>query len=406
MEPSSQPGRIPAEAAAPGPPAAVPAGAVSWVEVDLAALAGNVRAFRERLGPRCALAAVVKSNAYGHGVEHVAPVALAAGATQLAVVNLAEGLEVRALAGEDVPVLVLGHVPPGGLEQAVSADLELTVYEDELLRALEAAATRVGRPARVHLKLETGTHRQGLPLEALTPLARRIAASPWLELQGLTTHFADIEDTTDHGFAVDQIDRFREAATRLAAENLRPRALHTACSAAAILFADTHLDIARVGIGLYGLWPSRETMISARERGLGGLDLRPALSWKCVIAQVKEVPAGSYVGYGRTWRATRPSRIAVLPVGYYEGYDRALSGRAHVLVHGRRAPVAGRICMNMFMADVTDVPAARAGDVAVLIGASGDERVRAEDLARWADTIHYEITSRINPAVPRVAAAR
>ena len=197
--------------------------------------------------------------------------------------------------------------------------------------------------------------------------------------------------------------RFTEGVDRVAAAGPRPTVRHTACSAAAILFPRTHFDMARVGIGLYGLWPSRETLVSARERGLSGFALSPVMTWKALLAQVKDVPAGGYVGYGRTWRAQRRTRIAVIPVGYFEGYSRALSSRAHVLVRGQRAPVLGRVCMNMFMVDVTDVPGAAAGDVAVLLGRDGEETVSAEALAGWASTIHYEITTRVNPLLPRVA---
>ena len=380
----------------------LPPGTVTWLEVDLAALAGNVRALQARLADGARLGAVVKSNAYGHGVRLVAPAVLRAGAEVLAVGNLAEGLELRELVGPEVPVLVVGHVPPEGFPAAVGAGLELTVYDPDAVPALAAAARETGRPARVHLKVETGTNRQGLREEDLLLLARRIAAAEGVEIAGVGTHFADIEDTTDHSFAREQLARFRQAVARLEAEGIRPGSRHTACSAAVLLFPETHLDLVRAGISLYGLWPSRETLVSARERGLDEIELRPALAWKARIAQVKDVPAGEYVGYGRTYRATRPMRLAVLPVGYYEGYPRALSGRAHVLVRGRRAPVVGRVCMNMTMVDVTDVPGAAAGDEVVLLGRSGGEELRAEDLAAWAGTIHYEIVSRILPALPRV----
>src|SRR5580765_1035087 len=177
---------------------------------------------------------------------------------------------------------------------------------------------------------------------------------------------------------------------------------HSACSAAVLLFNRTHLDLARVGISLYGLWPSKETYVSCLERGKPSLDLRPVLSWKTRIAQVKDVPDGGFVGYGLTWRATRPTRIAVLPVGYYEGFNRELSGLAHVLVRGKRAPIRGRVCMNMCMVDVTDVPSAGLEDEVVLLGRQGDERVTAEQLAAWRGTIAYEIVSRIHPSVARV----
>ncbi len=386
----------------PARPAGLPPGTVSWLEIDVGALAGNVRAFAGRLGG-ARLAAVVKSDAYGHGVAVVAPAALRAGASWLAVWGANEGIPLRALVGPDVPILCLGHTPSQDFEEAVASDLRLTLYDPSAIPALARAARALGRTARVHVKLETGTHRQGIEAEEAELLARTAAAERGVLLEGISTHFADIEDTTDHGYAESQLAIFTEGVDRVAAAGVRPTVRHTACSAAAILFPKTHFDLARVGIGLYGLWPSRETLVSARERGLGGFSLSPVMTWKALVAQVKDVPAGGYIGYGRTWRAPRRTRIAVIPVGYFEGYARSLSSRAHVLVRGRRAPVLGRVCMNMFMVDVTDVPGASAGDVAVLLGRDGDEEVTAEALAGWAGTIHYEITTRVNPLLPRLA---
>jgi len=383
-------------------PAGLPPGTVSWLEIDLGALSENVRAFQGRLGG-AKLAAVVKSEAYGHGVELVAPAALRAGASWLAVWGANEGIPLRALAGPGVPILCLGHTPPQDFDDAIASDLRLTLYDPAAIPLLARAARAQGKVARVHLKLETGTHRQGLDADRAVALARAVAAEPGVELEGLSTHYADIEDTTDHVHADAQLALFTEGVDRVSATGLRPSVRHTACSAAAILFPRTHFDMARVGIGLYGLWPSRETLVSARERGLSGFALSPVMTWRALVAQVKDVPAGGYVGYGRTWRAQRRTRIAVIPVGYFEGYSRALSSRAHVLLRGRRAPVLGRVCMNMFMVDVTDVPGAAAGDVAVLLGRDGDEVVTAEALAGWAGTIHYEITTRVNPQLPRVA---
>jgi alanine racemase len=254
----------------------------------------------------------------------------------------------------------------------------------------------------VHLKLETGTQRQGIAAQDVPRFVSRIASSSGLVLEGLTTHFANIEDTTDHGFALTQIERFGQAAAELAEAGVRVPVRHAACSAAAILFARTHLDLVRIGISLYGLWPSRETYVACLERGKPTLELRPALTWKTRVAQVKQVPEGSFVGYGCTHRTTRDSRIAVLPVGYHEGYDRGLSGLSHVLIRGRRAPLRGRVCMNMLMVDVTDIPGVALEDEVVLLGRQGEERVAAEQLAAWCGTIAYEIVSRIHPDLPRV----
>jgi len=384
-------------------PAGLPPGTVSWLEIDLAAIRANVRAFVGRLAPGAKLVAVVKSDAYGHGMALVAPAALEAGASWLAAGGLGEAIALRAQLGPAVPILCLNHVPGADAGEAVAHDVRLTLYGPEALASLSRAAASTGRPARVHVKVETGTHRQGLAAREALALAREAAATPGVVVEGLSTHYADIEDTTDHGYAEKQLANFQSAVELFREAGAVPPLLHTACSAATILFQRTHFDLARAGIGIYGLWPSRETYVSARERGVAPeFALTPALAWKCLVAQVKDVPAGAYVGYGRTWRATRPSRIAVLPVGYYEGYPRAASGRAHALIGGQRTEIVGRICMNMMMADVTDLPAVQAGDEAVLIGISGEEKIRAEDVAGWAGTIHYEIVSRIHPGLPRV----
>lgn len=384
-------------------PAGLPAGTVSWVEVNLPSFMHNVRAFRQRLGPASQLAAVVKSNAYGHGVALCGPAALQAGADWLAVGGLAEAIELRAIVGPKVPILTLNHVPPIDMEDAVAHDIRVTVYSADAVAALARGAASAQRTARVHIKVETGTHRQGLAPAEVVALAQQIAASPGLEFEGLSTHFADIEDTTDHRFAEAQRRAFDDTVAQLTSAGVAPKLRHIACSAATILFPETHVEIARAGIGIYGLWPSRETLVSSRERELPDFTLQPVMSWRCLIAQVKDVPVGAYVGYGRTWRASRPTRLAVLPVGYYEGYSRALSGRAHALVAGQRAPVLGRICMNMSMVDVTDIPNVQAGDIATLMGRMGEEEVRIEDLAGWAGTIHYEIVARVHPSLPRIA---
>ena len=225
-----------------------------------------------------------------------------------------------------------------------------------------------------------------------------------------------LEDTTDHRFARGQLAAFHDAAARFAERGIAPPLRHCANSAATILWPETHADLVRVGIAAYGLWPSSETyatalqvhaqaVASARDQDAFLPVLTPALTWRARVAQVKTVPRGAYVGYGRTFRATSPMQSAVLPVGYHEGYDRRLSNLAHVLVGGVRAPVRGRVCMNMTMVDVTDAPAARPGATATLLGSDGSERVSAEQLASWMGTINYDVVSRIHPSLPRVLVA-
>jgi alanine racemase len=376
---------------------------LNWVELDAAALRGNIEEFRRRLA-RSSLGAVVKANAYGHGMLEVAGLAREAGLKWLCVNSLEEAAGLRR-AGHEARILVMGYVPLEQLDEVVELDLRPVIYNPETARRLDELARDRQRRVAVHLKLETGTHRQGIAERDLESFAATVREAPGLVLEGVTTHFANIEDTTDHAYAEGQIERFARMADSLDSAGQRLMR-HAACSAAALLLDETHLDLARVGISLYGLWPSRETHVSCLEDGQPALDLRPALTWKTRVAQVKEVPAESFVGYGCTYRTTRPSRIAVLPTGYHEGYDRGLSGVAHVLIRGRRAPVRGRVCMNMCMVDVTDIPGVELEDEVVLLGGQGAERVSAEQLAGWCGTISYEIVSRIHPALPRVVVDR
>lgn len=367
-----------------------------WVEIDAEAPNHNLGEIRRGSAPGTLTCAVVKSNAYGHGVASFA--ALVTSADWFGVNSLEEGLELRAL-GITKPVVLLGHVPLADLPAAIEADLALTVYNRETIDAISALRS-VPRPARVHVKVDTGTARQGVLPDDLEGFIKLVRAARNLSLEGLSTHFANIEDTLNHEYAELQLTRFTAAAACVESIAGKLPYIHTACTAAALLFPSTHFTMLRTGIGLYGLWPSRETFISMREKG-ASVDFRPVLSWKTRIVQVKTIPEGSYVGYGCSYRTTRRTVLGVLPVGYADGYDRAMGNRAHVLVRGRRAPVIGRICMNLCMIDLTDVPGAKLEDEVVLLGRSGDERITAETMAEWAGTINYEIVTRISPFLPR-----
>lgn len=220
-------------------------------------------------------------------------------------------------------------------------------------------------------------------------------------LEGVSTHFANIEDTLNHEYAERQLTLFSEVLEKIRGLGIDPPVVHTACSAASILFPKTHFTMLRTGIGLYGLWPSKETYLSAQMGSLRIPELKPVLTWKAKIVQIKTLPAGNFVGYGCTYKTTRRTKLAVLPVGYADGYDRAFGNRAHVLVHRKRAPVIGRVCMNHCMIDVTDIPKTALEDEVVLLGKSEDESITAEKLAEWAGTINYEVVSRISPLLER-----
>jgi len=373
---------------------------IQWVEINRKAFLHNAGEFKKRLG-RTELMAVVKANAYGHGLLEIASLAREAGLNWLGVNNLEEGLALRQ-AGFKPKILILGYVGLEQAEAAVAADLRCVVYNLENIRSLARAARRLKKKAIVHLKIETGTNRQGIPIKTLGNIAKELKKVPEIEVEGISSHFANIEDTTDDFYPKYQLANFMEAVRCLEDNGLFIPVKHLACSAAAILFPETYFDLARIGLGLYGLWPSKETLISCQQRGQEPLKLKPVLSWRTRVAQIRPAAAGSYVGYGCTYRTTRRSKLAVVPVGYYDGYDRSLSNSAYVLIKGQRAQIRGRVCMDFIMADVTDIPAVELEDRVTLLGSDGQEKITAEQLASLAGTINYEIITRINPLTPRI----
>lgn len=369
-------------------------------EVDLGALRRNLALFRELVRPPARLMAIVKGNGYGHGLLLAARAFCAGGADLLGVHSIAEARDLRA-GGVETPVLVLGPLQVAEVQEAAALGTEVTVASTAAAAAVVAAA-RQGAASRVHLKVETGVFRQGIMVEELAAIVALFKEAPGTELVGLSSHFADIEDTTDHSFARQQNARFEQFVSALGRHGFTDLACHMSCSAATILWPDSHRDLARVGIAGYGIWPSGETLVSARAAGQDQLRLRTALTWKCRVAQIKVLPSDQTVGYGRTWKAPVDSRIAVLPVGYADGYPRGLSNRAEVLIRGRRAPLRGRVCMNLCMVDVTHIPAASPGDEVVMLGRQGEEEIRAEQLAEIMGTIPYEVLTWPGPTWPRV----
>jgi alanine racemase len=372
---------------------------LSWVEIDAQRLRSNIDAFRKATAPGTALMVVVKANAYGHGLQVVAPIA-AERADWLGVNCVDEAVEITRL-NIRKPIVILGHTPLDQLKSVVQNEYRQVLYRIDVAKALSEAAVKTGVAAKVHLKIETGTNRQGIPLTQLPSFINEVTKLPGLEVEGAYTHFANIEDTLDPSFAQSQIQRFREALSLLQRAGVRPPQAHASATAGALLYAEMDFTMIRLGIGTYGIWPSRETQLAARERGRL-LSLAPILTWKTRVAQVKDVNTGDYVGYGLTYRASRPMKLVVLPIGYYDGYDRKLSNCGRGLIREQFAPVVGRVAMNMTMLDVTDV-GAELDDEVVLIGRQGGAEIRVEELAEKIGTISYEVVARINPLIPRVA---
>ena len=376
-------------------------GPMQWIEIDSSALTHNIHQFRRLIGKDRKLMATVKANAYGHGILEVAKIVLKAGADWLGVHSIEEGLFLRKKK-VDCPILVLGYVSFAELERAVRHNLRLTVYNPETIERLIEIVPHLKGKIHVHVKVETGTHRQGILEEDFFSFVEKIQMFPKLNLEGMSTHFANIEDTTDHSYARYQLDNFERICRKLEDKGIEIPIKHIASTAAAILFPETYFDMVRIGVGMYGLWPSKETYLSCILQNRKPIQLKPVLSWKTRIAQIKKIPKGSYVGYGCTFRTTRETMLAVLPMGYFDGYARAFSNVSHVIIKGQRSPVRGRVAMDFIMTDVSDIPDVRVEDEAVLLGKDGAETISADDLAAWAGTINYEIVTRINPLIPRI----
>ncbi len=377
----------------------------SYLEVDAAAVAHNVAVFREVLGPGGpALGCVLKADAYGHGLAACLPVFHEL-TDRIYVIRPEDALAVRAWEAETGarrrPLLVIGAVGAGEAVLLARAGVDVVMGDRSVAgwsEPLRSAGTRLS----VHLHIDSGLGREGFTLDELDAAAEVLSScGDTLELRGVLTHFADTEDVTEQAYAQQQLEVFESAVERVEAWAGRRLERHAAASAAALVLPGSRLDVVRVGISLYGLWPSRESRISALLVRKELPELRPVLSWRCPSQLVKALPEGAFVGYGRTHRCTRATMVAVLPVGYFDGYPRLLSNRAHVLVLGRRCPVLGRVMMNHVVVDVTGV--ARPGErvLATLLGRDGEESVTADDLADWAQTINYEIVARLGAHLPR-----
>jgi alanine racemase len=366
------------------------------IEIHAGNLLGNLQLFKDIT--RNKIMFVVKANAYGHGLREVIQITRASPAIgHYAVDSLAEAMTIRSLQKQK-PVLVLGWTDPDELEELIANGFETVVPSEEHFGLLKRISGKLKRKALVHLKIETGTQRLGLDPEKAIALLKTVDERK-LEIRGVYSHFANIEDTTDPTFARRQLALFQSVLPHLRSSRT---CRHFSSSASSLLFPETFFDMARVGISAYGYWPSRQTHALYLEKNKRGINLRPVLSWHTKVAQVKQLKKGAAIGYGLTYKTFNKAKIIVIPVGYYDGYDRKLSNASQVLVNGVKAPVRGRICMNMFMADVTHVKSVKVGDQVTLLGQAGHEKIDADMLADWSGTINYEILARINPLIPRI----
>jgi len=369
----------------------------TWVEIHTENLKGNIRELRGLVGNEVLLCPTVKANAYGHDAVIAGEAFLAGGADWLSVHSVEEAIKLRG-AGITVPILIFGYVPMARLEDVITYDCRILLYDQERLEKLATLATAAKKEVFVHLKLETGINRQGISPDQLVTMAHYIQKTPHLTLEGVSSHFADIEDTTDSTFAMEQLSRFRETLALLEIHGVHVPIPHIANSAATMLYPETHFKLVRPGIASYGMWPAAITRQAAEEKGLI-INLKTAFTWKALVAQVKTVPAGQTVGYGRTFRAEKDMQIAVVPVGYYEGYDRGAGLEGCVLIQETRCKIVGRVSMNNIMVDISHLSKVSPEEEVVLLGTQGAAEITPEEFADWTQRINYEIPTRISVGV-------
>lgn len=367
-------------------------GIVTWAEIDLEAIAENLRAFKRHAGERVKIIAVVKANAYGHGAIPVAKAALQAGAEMLAVHRAIEGAALRR-AGVQAPILIMGYTPADGAGMVVDHRLTPSLMTFEFAQALSARASALGIRVPVHIKVDSGMSRYGLLPEEAVEFLRGVGPLPGLQLEGLFTHLATA-DWSDLSYARQQLANFNQVRQAAQQAGFAFPLVHAANSAATMKLPEAHFDAVRPGIALYGLEPSSEWPPV--------FEIRPALSLKSKVSRVRTLPAGEGVSYSRTYITSKPTLAALVPVGYGDGYHRVLSNRSQVLIRGRRAPLIGRVCMDQFVVDASGIPDVQQDDEVALVGRQGEERISAEEVAALAGTINYEVTTSLLPRVARV----
>lgn len=380
---------------------------LAWVTVDLKAIDYNIKQVRRLLKPKTHIMAVVKANAYGHGMFEVARQAIKSGAAYLGVVSAGEALKLRK-GGILQPIVVLGAVTKEDIKVLIREKVALAVYNEESYRAISRTAYILNRKAIIWVKVETGISRLGFSTngsnggEAVKVIKRIADRSRYLRLEGLYSHLASVEEL-NRSFTNDQILAFERIIKRVEDLEIKIPIYSIAASAAAMMMPESRFNCVRIGIEMYGLWPSRGVELwCKRSKKTRRFKLKPALTFKTRLVQVKRVRAGSYVGYGCSFQAPQAMTIGVIPVGYYEGLPRHLSNMGFALLKGAVVPIVGRVCMNMTILDISKRPRAKVNDEVALIGKSKNKEITATDVADWAGTINYEITTRIPEHIERI----
>ncbi|MFC1651847.1 alanine racemase [Patescibacteria group bacterium] len=368
-----------------------------WIEIDSKAIKKNFQEIKKTVGPKVFVMGMVKANAYGHGIKGVSKLFEEAGADYLGVNNLTEALSLRE-EGIDLPILILNEVNKKDLELVVKNNFEFVGYNLDYLKELDSIAADLDKKIKIHLKIDTGMGRMGINLDQINDLIKLIPKLKFSKIAGIMTHFAASDDLKKRSYFQSQLQQFQEILFEFQKADLNVPLRHTANSAATLLYPESHFDLVRIGLTLYGLWPSYDV---SKKRSKD-IKLTPVLSLKTKIVQIKTVKKGNCIGYGCTFKAPNDIKIAILPIGYAEGYGRALSNQAEVLINGKRAPVRGRVSMNLTVVEIDRIPEAKVGDEVIVIGKQGKEEITVDDLAKISETINYEIVTRLSESLPRV----
>ena len=365
----------------------------TWLEINKSAINYNLKQFRKLIGPKVLLMPVIKSNAYGHGFLEVARILEHnKEVDRICVVNLEEAIKLIDF-GLKKPIFILSfyQLDQQLLTKAIKAQVIFSVYNKKQLQILNDIAKQIHRNVKIHLEIDTGVSRTGILPKATLPFIKEIQKYSHLSLEGIWSHFASSENNPQ--YTNYQLHKFQKIITQLEHNKINIPLKHMACTASSILYKESLLNGIRVGIGIYGLHDNK--IIQQK------IKLQRALSWYTTIIQIKELPPKTKISYGGTYTTKRKTKIAIIPVGYWDGYDRLFSNKAQVIIHNKKCPIRGRICMNLSMVDVTNVKGVKPGDKVILIGKSKNQEITAEDLAKWANTINYEIVTRINPLLAR-----
>ena len=378
----------------------------SWIEISRSALRKNIRYLKKRLGNGVIFVSVIKGNAYGHGIEGFIPLAEGNGVNYFAVFDASEAARAVQVKKPDSKLIVMGRIDKEELSWAIENGVEFFIFDLERMESAVSIAKAMNKKAKIHLEIETGLHRTGLEENELEILIELIGRNrEYLELIGLCTHFAGAESIANYFRMQKQMTNFNRIAQFLENRGVKPMYQHVACSAAALIYPQSILDMARIGIAQYGYWPSMETKMNnllSSENKFTRDPLHRILSWKSRIMSIKKVEPGNYISYGNSYLTTKKTVIATVPVGYSHGYSRSLSNTGHVLIRGFKASVIGAVNMNIFLVNVTHIAGVQTGDEVVLIGNQGKNRISVAGFSELSNQLNYEVLSRLPASIPRI----